>query len=280
MPFISSATVRHVNAKHAVLDHASVHVVTAVHVPSCDHTRAALRGIVYGAPCAHARLVTSKQVLLASHIGYAGPYKVISLGLQDCWCTLRALYGPWQGPQSGCPEVRPPRPGRPAAWTPGRPAGDPRGPPCVQLMEKSAVCLGREWYVQTHCTMRCGRGAGPRTPPCGVRYAWAPKPPHSPPAWSWHTRLSSRGGRAGGRRAPDNSTSPCHDINGAVLEHGDADFSSGASLCDPAQSQGGQEGGAGVARAWRGRGAGYRLRLGMSGAGVARAWRGHFLFPQ
>eukprot|EP00661_Eupelagonemidae_sp_cell13_P024417 gene24417-biopygen19419 len=35
------------------------------------------------------------------------------------------------------------------------------------------------------------------------------------------------------------------------------------------------EGGAGVARAWRGRGAGYRLRLGMSDAGVARAWRGH-----
>eukprot|EP00661_Eupelagonemidae_sp_cell13_P019884 gene19884-biopygen10068 len=40
------------------------------------------------------------------------------------------------------------------------------------------------------------------------------------------------------------------------------------------QPQGEQEGGAGVARAWRGRGAGYRLRLGMSGAGVARAWRG------
>eukprot|EP00661_Eupelagonemidae_sp_cell13_P024193 gene24193-biopygen2889 len=35
-------------------------------------------------------------------------------------------------------------------------------------------------------------------------------------------------------------------------------------------SLGEQEGGAGVARAWRGRGAGYRLRLGMSGAGVAR----------
>eukprot|EP00661_Eupelagonemidae_sp_cell13_P025776 gene25776-biopygen22509 len=29
-----------------------------------------------------------------------------------------------------------------------------------------------------------------------------------------------------------------------------------------------------VARAWRGRGAGYRLRLDVSGAGVARAWRG------
>eukprot|EP00661_Eupelagonemidae_sp_cell13_P023654 gene23654-biopygen16368 len=34
-----------------------------------------------------------------------------------------------------------------------------------------------------------------------------------------------------------------------------------------------------VARAWRRRGAGYRLQFGMSGAGVARAWRGHFLFP-
>eukprot|EP00661_Eupelagonemidae_sp_cell13_P024236 gene24236-biopygen19405 len=44
--------------------------------------------------------------------------------------------------------------------------------------------------------------------------------------------------------------------------------------------QGEQEGGTGVARAWRGRGAGYRLQFGMSGAGVARAWRGHFLFPQ
>eukprot|EP00661_Eupelagonemidae_sp_cell13_P013548 gene13548-biopygen507 len=35
------------------------------------------------------------------------------------------------------------------------------------------------------------------------------------------------------------------------------------------------QGGAGVARAWRGRGAAYRLRLSMNGAGVARAWRGH-----
>eukprot|EP00661_Eupelagonemidae_sp_cell13_P015968 gene15968-biopygen21753 len=38
-----------------------------------------------------------------------------------------------------------------------------------------------------------------------------------------------------------------------------------------------------LARAWRGRGAGFWLRLGMSGAGVARAWRawrGHVLFPQ
>eukprot|EP00661_Eupelagonemidae_sp_cell13_P014727 gene14727-biopygen17122 len=52
-----------------------------------------------------------------------------------------------------------------------------------------------------------------------------------------------------------------------------------------------QEGGAGVARAWRGRGAGYRHVLAWGGAGVARAWRGHgagmarawrghFLFPQ
>eukprot|EP00661_Eupelagonemidae_sp_cell13_P012692 gene12692-biopygen14040 len=39
-------------------------------------------------------------------------------------------------------------------------------------------------------------------------------------------------------------------------------------------SQGGQEGGAGVARAWHGRGTGYRLQFGMDGAGVARAWRG------
>eukprot|EP00661_Eupelagonemidae_sp_cell13_P015555 gene15555-biopygen23199 len=31
---------------------------------------------------------------------------------------------------------------------------------------------------------------------------------------------------------------------------------------------------------WRERGAGCRLRLGMSGAGVARAWRGHSLFPR
>eukprot|EP00661_Eupelagonemidae_sp_cell13_P024176 gene24176-biopygen4389 len=46
------------------------------------------------------------------------------------------------------------------------------------------------------------------------------------------------------------------------------------------QILGEQEGGAGVARAWRGRGAGYRLRLGMSGAGMALAWRGHFLFSQ
>eukprot|EP00661_Eupelagonemidae_sp_cell13_P011496 gene11496-biopygen15421 len=33
-------------------------------------------------------------------------------------------------------------------------------------------------------------------------------------------------------------------------------------------------GGQGRRGAWRGRGAGYRLRLGKSGAGVARAWRG------
>eukprot|EP00661_Eupelagonemidae_sp_cell13_P007376 gene7376-biopygen1502 len=31
---------------------------------------------------------------------------------------------------------------------------------------------------------------------------------------------------------------------------------------------------------WRRRGAGFRLRFGMSGADMARAWRGHFLFPQ
>eukprot|EP00661_Eupelagonemidae_sp_cell13_P007525 gene7525-biopygen19567 len=37
-------------------------------------------------------------------------------------------------------------------------------------------------------------------------------------------------------------------------------------------AQGEQEGGAGVARACRGRGAGYRLRFGMSGAGVARTF--------
>eukprot|EP00661_Eupelagonemidae_sp_cell13_P018962 gene18962-biopygen14524 len=37
-----------------------------------------------------------------------------------------------------------------------------------------------------------------------------------------------------------------------------------------------QRTGAGVARAWRGRGAGYRqFLLGLGGAGVARAWRGH-----
>eukprot|EP00661_Eupelagonemidae_sp_cell13_P018436 gene18436-biopygen11459 len=33
--------------------------------------------------------------------------------------------------------------------------------------------------------------------------------------------------------------------------------------------------GAGVARAWRGRGVGYRHFLAWGGAGVARAWRGH-----
>eukprot|EP00661_Eupelagonemidae_sp_cell13_P017463 gene17463-biopygen9870 len=35
-----------------------------------------------------------------------------------------------------------------------------------------------------------------------------------------------------------------------------------------------QDGGADVARAWRGRGAGYKLQFGMSGTGVARAWCG------
>eukprot|EP00661_Eupelagonemidae_sp_cell13_P022981 gene22981-biopygen5791 len=44
-----------------------------------------------------------------------------------------------------------------------------------------------------------------------------------------------------------------------------------------------QEGGAGVARAWRGRGAGCRHIIGLGwrgrGAGMARTWRGHFLFP-
>eukprot|EP00661_Eupelagonemidae_sp_cell13_P000588 gene588-biopygen1615 len=43
----------------------------------------------------------------------------------------------------------------------------------------------------------------------------------------------------------------------------------------PPQPQGEQEGGAGMARAWRGRDAGYRLQFGMSGAGVARVWSGH-----
>eukprot|EP00661_Eupelagonemidae_sp_cell13_P008749 gene8749-biopygen15191 len=38
--------------------------------------------------------------------------------------------------------------------------------------------------------------------------------------------------------------------------------------------QGEQDSGAGVARAWRGRGAGYRHFLAWGGAGVARAWRG------
>eukprot|EP00661_Eupelagonemidae_sp_cell13_P012989 gene12989-biopygen16989 len=36
---------------------------------------------------------------------------------------------------------------------------------------------------------------------------------------------------------------------------------------------GSQDSGAGVARAWRGRGAGCRQILGLGGAGVARAWR-------
>eukprot|EP00661_Eupelagonemidae_sp_cell13_P020415 gene20415-biopygen7058 len=49
-------------------------------------------------------------------------------------------------------------------------------------------------------------------------------------------------------------------------------------------TQGEQDTGAGVARAWRGRGAGYRHFFGLGwrgrGAGTARAWRGHFLFPQ
>eukprot|EP00661_Eupelagonemidae_sp_cell13_P016742 gene16742-biopygen9811 len=39
-------------------------------------------------------------------------------------------------------------------------------------------------------------------------------------------------------------------------------------------SLGSQDSGAGVARAWRGRGAGYRPFLGLGGAGMARAWRG------
>eukprot|EP00661_Eupelagonemidae_sp_cell13_P024708 gene24708-biopygen4435 len=37
---------------------------------------------------------------------------------------------------------------------------------------------------------------------------------------------------------------------------------------------GSQDSGAGVARAWRGRGAGHRHFFGLGGAGVARAWRG------
>eukprot|EP00661_Eupelagonemidae_sp_cell13_P025058 gene25058-biopygen4466 len=37
---------------------------------------------------------------------------------------------------------------------------------------------------------------------------------------------------------------------------------------------GSQDSGAGVARAWRGRGAGYRLLFGLGGVGVARTWRG------
>eukprot|EP00661_Eupelagonemidae_sp_cell13_P009632 gene9632-biopygen22739 len=40
------------------------------------------------------------------------------------------------------------------------------------------------------------------------------------------------------------------------------------------KSESSRDSDAGVARAWRGRGAGYRQFLGMSGAGVARAWRG------
>eukprot|EP00661_Eupelagonemidae_sp_cell13_P014154 gene14154-biopygen5093 len=40
------------------------------------------------------------------------------------------------------------------------------------------------------------------------------------------------------------------------------------------KSPGPQDSGAGVARAWRGRGAGYRPLFGVGGAGVARAWRG------
>eukprot|EP00661_Eupelagonemidae_sp_cell13_P023621 gene23621-biopygen20832 len=43
---------------------------------------------------------------------------------------------------------------------------------------------------------------------------------------------------------------------------------------EPPGFQGEQDSGAGVARAWRGRGAGYRPFLAWGGAGVARAWRG------
>eukprot|EP00661_Eupelagonemidae_sp_cell13_P002976 gene2976-biopygen17121 len=42
----------------------------------------------------------------------------------------------------------------------------------------------------------------------------------------------------------------------------------------PGTFQGSQGSGAGVARAWRGRGAGYRPSFGLGGAGVARAWGG------
>eukprot|EP00661_Eupelagonemidae_sp_cell13_P013908 gene13908-biopygen18593 len=44
--------------------------------------------------------------------------------------------------------------------------------------------------------------------------------------------------------------------------------------------QGEQDTGTGVARAWRGRGAGYRQFLAWGGAGVAGTWRGHVLSPQ
>eukprot|EP00661_Eupelagonemidae_sp_cell13_P018936 gene18936-biopygen12988 len=45
-------------------------------------------------------------------------------------------------------------------------------------------------------------------------------------------------------------------------------------ICKVRPPQGSQDSGAGVARAWRGRGAGCRPFLGLGGAGVARAWRG------
>eukprot|EP00661_Eupelagonemidae_sp_cell13_P009124 gene9124-biopygen1645 len=48
--------------------------------------------------------------------------------------------------------------------------------------------------------------------------------------------------------------------------------------CDNPDCLGSQDSDAGVARAWRGRGADYRhFFLGLGGAGVARAWRGHVL---
>eukprot|EP00661_Eupelagonemidae_sp_cell13_P020054 gene20054-biopygen20573 len=45
-------------------------------------------------------------------------------------------------------------------------------------------------------------------------------------------------------------------------------------LCGRGGPLGEQDSGAGVARAWRGRGAGYRQFLAWGGPGVARAWRG------
>eukprot|EP00661_Eupelagonemidae_sp_cell13_P024252 gene24252-biopygen17903 len=58
----------------------------------------------------------------------------------------------------------------------------------------------------------------------------------------------------------------------SVCRTGDKELHAGSPVLVPLGSQ---DTGAGVARAWRWRGAGYRQFLAWGGAGVARAWRGH-----
>eukprot|EP00661_Eupelagonemidae_sp_cell13_P009891 gene9891-biopygen4739 len=63
-------------------------------------------------------------------------------------------------------------------------------------------------------------------------------------------------------------------FRGSPPESHGSPWKNGGEQGNGAKPEGSQDCGAGVARAWRGRGAGYRPCVGLGGAGVARAWRG------